>query len=46
MALRVKHWFTGLIGEPQAPEVHFHTGPDTLPAACFDSGCGIPRLDV
>lgn len=36
-----------LVGTPHAePEVHFHAGPDTLPAACFERDCGSPRLDV
>ena len=28
------------------PEVHFHSSPQSLPAACHDQHCGRPRLDV
>jgi hypothetical protein len=28
------------------PEVHFHQGPENTPAACYDAGCAVPRLDV
>jgi hypothetical protein len=30
---------------PKNP-VHFHSGPQGQPAACFDDSCGQPRLDV
>jgi hypothetical protein len=30
----------------QAPEVHFHQGPQGQPAPCFDEGCSNPRLSV
>ena len=26
--------------------VHFHSGPQGQPAACFDEQCSSPRLDV
>ena len=26
--------------------VHFHNGPSGQPAACFDSGCTRPKLEV
>ena len=26
--------------------VHFHNGPSGEPAACFDSGCTSPKLEV
>lgn len=26
--------------------VHFHSGPQGLPAACYDERCTSPRLDV
>jgi hypothetical protein len=28
------------------PPVHFHSGPQGQPAACFDERCHSPRLDV
>jgi hypothetical protein len=28
------------------PPVHFHSGPQGQPAACFDEHCRSPRLDV
>ena len=28
------------------PPVHFHSGPQGQPAACFDEHCHSPRLDV
>jgi hypothetical protein len=28
------------------PEVHFHAGPDQLPAVCYDEQCRNPRMDV
>jgi hypothetical protein len=28
------------------PPVHFHSGPQGKPAACFDEACRNPRLDV
>ncbi len=44
MASRLIGWFTG---RPRTePAVHFHTGPESTPAVCFDEHCGIPRLDV
>jgi hypothetical protein len=28
------------------PSVHFHQGPQGVPAPCFERGCGSPKLDV
>jgi hypothetical protein len=28
------------------PPVHFHSGPQGRPAACYDEHCHSPRLDV
>jgi hypothetical protein len=31
---------------PQAPDVHFHQGPQGQPTPCFDDSCPNPRLSV
>jgi hypothetical protein len=31
---------------PNTDEVHFHKGPSTTPAVCFDARCESPRMDV
>jgi hypothetical protein len=44
---RFIHWIAEVVRDPQTnPEVHFHSGPDSSPAACHDAGCESPRLDV
>ena len=37
-----------LVHGPPADEahVHFHRGPQGLPAVCHDPACGMPRLEV
>jgi hypothetical protein len=32
--------------EAAEPPVHFHAGPQGLPAVCHDPGCEMPRLEV
>ena len=43
MLQRVISWFSA--DRPDA-EVHFHRGPQGLPAACHDPFCASPHLDV
>ena len=44
---RLIHWISNVIRDPEAePEAHFHSGPESLPAVCYDARCGQPRLDV
>jgi hypothetical protein len=35
-----------LATQPEAPQVHFHQGPQGQPAPCFDARCPNPRLSV
>jgi hypothetical protein len=35
-----------LATQPEAPQVHFHQGPQGQPAPCFDAHCPNPRLSV
>jgi hypothetical protein len=47
MARRVVRWIANVIREPDSePQPHFHQGPWSAPAACYDPNCGSPRLDV
>jgi hypothetical protein len=46
MTLRLKTLLDFLGAPRDEQEVHFHSGPQARPAACFDRGCAIPRLDV
>jgi hypothetical protein len=35
-----------LVGSERAQEpVHFHQGPQGLPAVCHDTACELPRLE-
>lgn len=44
---RLIRWISNVIGDPDTePEVHFHSGPDSTPAVCYDARCAAPRLDV
>jgi hypothetical protein len=37
----------GLVRAPYTePPVHFHSGPDSTPAVCYDPHCRSPHLDV
>ena len=39
--------FRRLFAEPsEADAVHFHSGPQSEPAVCYDAHCRNPRLDV
>ena len=47
MAHRLISWFSGIVRDAdREPEPHFHQGPDSTPAVCYDERCGSPRLDV
>jgi len=47
MATRVIQWIANVIRDPDTePQAHFHQGPDSTPAVCYDTRCGSPRLDV
>jgi hypothetical protein len=44
---RLIRWMSNVVGDPYTePEPHFHSGPDSTPAVCYDARCGVPRLDV
>lgn len=44
---RVIHWITEIIRDSDAaPEPHFHQGPESTPAVCYDTRCDSPQLDV
>jgi hypothetical protein len=44
---RLIRWISNVVGDPYTePEPHFHSGPDSTPAVCYDARCGVPRLDV
>ena len=46
MTRRIFNAFRGLLPTP-ADAVHFHSdGLQGEPSACYDGGCGRPRLDV
>lgn len=47
MTRRLVQWFTDALREPE-PELrpHFHQGPESTPAVCYDERCSLPRLDV
>jgi hypothetical protein len=47
MARRVIDWIATVVREPYAePEAHFHQGPESKPAVCYDPRCASPRLEV
>jgi hypothetical protein len=47
MARRVIQWITNAVRDPyNEPVAHFHAGPESTPAVCYDRNCGSPRLDV
>ena len=47
MARRVIDWIAQVMREPDVePEVHFHSGPESQAAVCYDAHCRNPRLDV
>ena len=47
MARRVIQWIANVMRDPYAePQAHFHQGPESTPAVCYDPRCGSPRLDI
>jgi hypothetical protein len=47
MARRVIRWISNVVRDPGTePLAHFHQGPESTPAVCYDPHCGSPRLDV
>jgi hypothetical protein len=47
MARRVIDWIAHVMPEQHTePLAHFHQGPESTPAVCYDADCGSPRLDV
>jgi hypothetical protein len=46
MARRVIGWISGAFHGPATEAaVHFHQGPESTPAVCYDQRCPLPRLD-
>ena len=44
---RLIRWISHVIRDPLLePDAHFHSGPESTPAVCYDARCGAPRLDV
>ena len=41
-------WIANVMRDPdtEESEAHFHQGPDSTPAVCYDPHCGSPHLDV
>jgi hypothetical protein len=48
MARRVIQWIANVMRDDPytEPQAHFHQGPESTPAVCYDPRCGSPRLDV
>jgi len=46
MARRLLAKLAHALREPETDLVHFHQGAEGQPAACYDAGCGSPRLRV
>jgi len=43
---RLIRWIADATRAANEPDVHFHAGPDSLPAVCYDERCRNPRLEV
>jgi hypothetical protein len=44
---RLIRWITDVVRDQDTPpEPHFHSGPESTPAVCYDQHCQVPRLDV
>jgi hypothetical protein len=44
---RVINWIADVVRDPQPQaQVHFHQGPESTPAVCYDTRCRYPRLDA
>ena len=47
MARRVIDWIAHVMRDQYTePQAHFHQGPQSTPAVCYDPLCGSPRLDI
>jgi hypothetical protein len=47
MTRRVIGWISSALRDPETePQPHFHKGPESTPAVCYDARCRAPRLDV
>jgi len=47
MTHRVIQWITNVVHDRHTePQAHFHQGPESTPAVCYDARCRSPRLDV
>jgi hypothetical protein len=47
MTHRLVRWIMDVVHDPDTEvRPHFHQGPDSTPAVCYDEHCGSPRLDV
>ena len=47
MTRRLIDWISDVLLDAHTePTAHFHQGPDSTPAVCYDARCGSPRLDV
>jgi hypothetical protein len=46
MARRMLAAISQVLREQPAEIVHFHQGASGQPAACYDSGCASPRLQI
>jgi hypothetical protein len=47
MARRVVQWIAHVMRDQYTePPAHFHQGPESTPAVCYDPRCGSPRLDI
>ena len=47
MTRRLIDWIMDVVlDQDTEPAAHFHQGPESTPAVCYDAHCGSPRLDV
>ena len=47
MTKRVIQWIADVVRDQDTePRPHFHQGPESTPAVCYDERCGSPRLAV
>jgi hypothetical protein len=48
MATTLRTLIAKLVRDPHAAEahVHFHRGPQGMPAACHDADCPNPQLEI
>ncbi|HEX2412536.1 MAG TPA: hypothetical protein VHJ39_15320 [Solirubrobacteraceae bacterium] len=47
MTHRVVQWITDVLRDREHEVTpHFHQGPESTPAACYDQRCALPWLDV